>query len=134
MRLKRLGAMEALLLCMVAACLLTAACKAAPKWSAESRSPDGRMIATAEAFMNGGFAAPGPPATFVYLRRTSGSAKRVLVFAFSEGAASVPAAMEVRMTWLTPTHLELTYKGQHTVDFEAVEYAGVTISVEEAPR
>jgi hypothetical protein len=52
------------------ALFLFSGCKAAPTWSTESRSPDGRMVATAETFANGGFAAPGASATFVYLQVT----------------------------------------------------------------
>lgn len=101
-------------------------CKTAPTWSTESRSPDGRMAVKAEAFTNGGFAAPGPSTAFVYLRQTTGSQKPVLIFAFSEGP---PEAMQVKMDWLSPAHLELTYEGHHTIDFQAVRYAGVDISV-----
>lgn len=105
-------------------------CKAAPAWSSESRSPNGKMVATAEAFTNGGFVAPGPSATFVYLKQTTGSVKPVLIFSFSQGP---PDSMRVKMGWPSPTHLEVTYEGQHTVDFQAAEYAGVDISVRNAP-
>jgi hypothetical protein len=111
------------------ALLLFCGCKAAPTWSTESRSPDGRMVAKAEAFTNGGFAAPGPSTTLVYLKQTTGSQKAVLIFAFSEGP---PEGMRVKMDWLSPGHLELTYEGQHTIDFQAVRYAGVDISVRNA--
>jgi hypothetical protein len=37
--------------------------------------------------------------------------------------------MQVKMDWLSPSHLELTYEGQRTIDFQAVRYAGVDISV-----
>lgn len=109
--------------------LLLSGCKAGPTWSTESRSPDGSMIATAEAFANGGFAAPGPTTTFVYLRATRGSQKPVLIFAFSEGP---PDSMEVKISWLTPRHLDVTYEGEHTVDFQAVKYDGVDISIRNA--
>jgi hypothetical protein len=105
---------------------LLCACGSAPTWSTESRSPDGRMTATAKVFANGGFASPGPATAVVYLKGTTGSQKAMLIFAFSEGP---PDSMRVKMTWLGPTHLELTYEGQHTVDFQAVKYAGVDISV-----
>jgi hypothetical protein len=87
------------------------------------------MAATAEAFTNSGFVVPGPPTTFVYLQQTAGSQKAMLVFAFSQGP---PDGMKVNVNWLTPTHLELTYEGQHTIDFQAVKYAGVDISVRNA--
>ena len=103
-------------------------CKGAkPVWSADSRSPDGKMIATAEAFDNGGFS-PGPNATFVYLNWNTGSQARKEVLAFS-GWPSETDGMKVAMNWLSPTHLELTYKGKQTIDFQAVKYAGVDISV-----
>lgn len=111
--------------------LLFCGCKAAPTWSAESRSPNGRMIATAEVFNNGGFASPGPSTTFVYLKGTTGSQKAMLIFAFSEGPTD---GMRVQMAWLSPTQLELTYEGQHTIDFQAVKYAGVDISVRNSTR
>jgi hypothetical protein len=88
------------------------------------------MIATAEAFNNGGFAAPGPNATFVYLNHSSGSQKRILILAFSEGQTESDG-MKVGMVWLTPTHLQLKYKGQHTLDFQAIKCAGIDISVQE---
>jgi len=104
-------------------------CKAAPIWSAESRSPDGKMVATAEAFTNGGFAAPGPTTTLVYLKETTGSQKPMLIFAFSEGP---PDSTQVKMNWLSPAHLEVVYEGQRTIDFQSVKYAGVDISVRNA--
>ncbi len=116
-------------LAILGALALSCGCETAPTWSAESRSPDGRMVATAELFTNGGFAAPGPATTLVYLKGTTGSQKAVLIFAFSEGP---PDSMQVKMTWLSPTHLEVMYQGQRTIDFQAVKYAGVDISVRNA--
>ena len=86
------------------------------------------MIATADSFDNGGFVAPGPDATFVYLNWTTGSQPKTLVLAFS-GGQSGQDGTKATMNWLTPTHLELTYTGQRTIDFQAARYAGVDISV-----
>jgi hypothetical protein len=108
-----------------ALCLLYG-CKAGPTCSMKSRSPDGKMIATAEVFANGGFASPGPATMLVYLKGTAGSQKAMLVLGLSEGPADT---MRVSMAWLSPTHLELTYEGQHNIDFQAIKYAGVDISV-----
>ncbi len=121
---------KSILLLTLGACVFMSGCKAPPIWSAEARSPDGKMIATADAFANGGFVAPGPGATFVYLKRTTRSEPKMLILAFSDGQSESDGVM-VGMTWLTPTHLELTYKGQRTIDFQAVKYAGVDISVRE---
>jgi hypothetical protein len=86
------------------------------------------MIAIAEAFDNGGFVSPGPNATFVYLNWTTGSQARKEILAFS-GWPSESDGMKVAMSWLSPTRLELTYKGKETIDFQAVKCAGVDISV-----
>jgi hypothetical protein len=88
------------------------------------------MVATADAFANGGFVAPGPGATFVYLNWTTGSQPRRLILAFSGGQSELDGT-QVAMNWLSPTHLELAYRGQRTIDFQAVNYAGVDISVRE---
>ena len=90
------------------------------------------MIATAEAFDNGGFVAPGPNVTFVYLNHSAGSQQRMLILAFSEGQTETDG-MKVGMDWLTSTHLELMCKGRHTIDFQAIKYAGVDISLRELP-
>lgn len=37
----------------------------------------------------------------------------------------------VKMNWLTPSHLEVTYTDNPTVDFQAVKAAGIEISVRE---
>jgi hypothetical protein len=88
------------------------------------------MIATAESFDNGGFVAPGPDATFVYLSRSADPQTKQLIFAFSEGQPE-PNGRKIEMNWLTPAHLELAYQGERTIDFQAVKYAGVEISVRE---
>lgn len=123
------AALKLILPAVLATLLLLTGCKAAPTWSTESRSPDGRMVAKAEAFTNGGFAAPGPSSTFVYLNQTKGSQKPMLIFAFSEGS---PGSMQVKMNWLSPSHLEVMYEGQRTIDFQAIRCAGVDISVRSA--
>ncbi len=52
-----LNVMSPVIICTL---LLLCGCKAASTWSTESLSPDGRMIATADVFANGGFASAGP--------------------------------------------------------------------------
>ncbi len=111
--------------------IVTCSCKAPPTWSAEARSPDGKRITTANGFDNGGFLAPGPSATFVYLNRTVGSQPKVLIFALSGGESVGSGA--VGMNWLAPNRLELTYKGHPSIDFQAIHCAGVDISVRELP-
>jgi hypothetical protein len=70
-------ALRGLVLMLVAAlCLSVCGCKNPQSvWTAESKSPDGKMVATAQAFANGGFGVSGSPATFVYLNWATGSQK-----------------------------------------------------------
>jgi hypothetical protein len=118
------------LLMIVLTCVLVSGCKAPITWSAESRSPDGKMVTTAETDDESG---PGTDSiqTTVYLNWASGSQPKMLILAFSDGPAG-PDGMKVEMNWLTPKHLELTYKGQRALDFQAVKCAGIDISVRDA--
>jgi hypothetical protein len=121
---------KSVLLFVVGACILASGCKGSQAiWSAEAKSPDGKMIATGSAFANGGFGASGAPATFVYLNWATGSQKPVQILSV-ESESDTPDEAKVGMNWLSPSHLELTYKGntQH-IDFQAVKFVGVDISV-----
>lgn len=99
--------------------------------SAQSRSPDDKIIATAYTIQTSGIGT-GDPGTRVYLNWTTGSQPATIVLAFSDGS-NQPGSMDVDMKWLTPTHLDLAYKGHHTVEFQAVKWHGVDISVRELP-
>jgi hypothetical protein len=118
---------KAILLIAFGACVFMFGCKASPTWSAESRSPDGKMIATANTFEQSGFGT-GWVHTTVYLNWTVGSQPPSEILAFSDGPSG-PGGMNVGMKWLSPTHLDLTYKGQRPLDFQAVQCDGVDITV-----
>lgn len=107
--------------------VLVAGCKAKPTWTSEARSPDGEMIATARTFENGGFGTDYA-ATTVDLNFTKGKQSPMEILAFSDGPAG-RGGMNVGITWLSPTHLELTYKEQGPPDFQADRYYGVEITV-----
>jgi hypothetical protein len=117
-----------ILLLIFGVCISFSGCDG-PKvnWSAESRSPDGKMIATARTIQTSGIGT-GNPGTFVYLNWTKGSQSPTIILAFHDGPDE-PGGMNVGMNWLTPTHLELTYKGRRAFDFQAVRCDGVDISV-----
>jgi hypothetical protein len=40
-----------------------------------------------------------------------------------------PSASLMEMTWLSPTHLEVTYKGNASLNFQAVKCTGIDTSV-----
>jgi hypothetical protein len=115
---------------MIGACFPILGCKGSePTWSAASRSPDNRMIVTARTIEQSGFGT-GFIGTAVYLNWTSGSQPPTEILSFSDGPQK-PDGMKVGMHWVTPTHLELTYKGARVIDFQAVKCDGVDISVKE---
>jgi hypothetical protein len=94
-------------LLVVVACILASGCKdSSLAWSAESRSPDGKMIARARTFQTSGIGT-GDPGTDVDLNWATGSQAPILILSFSDGSDE-PGDKSVGMNWLTPTHLELT--------------------------
>jgi hypothetical protein len=123
------GKPRRIILLVFCACLLIWGCFG-PRmtWSAESRSPDGEMIATAELMETSGIGT-GDPGTSVYLNFTSGPQPRVIIFAFAQASAGDSSEGRVRMTWITPTDLEITYTGPQTIDFQAIKCRGVDITI-----
>ena len=49
------------------------------------------------------------------------------------GAGEAAGDGSVGMNWLTPRHLELTYKGDRSIDFQAVKWRGIDISLRKLP-
>jgi hypothetical protein len=118
---------------VIGACLFASGCETSRKsWSAESRSPDGKYIAHAERVQTNGMGV-GDPQTFVFLNWTAGSQSPALILSFEEGENESDESMSVGMNWLTPTHLEVTYRRHRTFTFEAVTWYGVEISMREVP-
>ncbi len=122
-----------ILLLIFGACVLVSSCDG-PKatWTAESRSPDGKMIATARTIQASGIGT-GDPGTFVYLNWTTGSQSPTIILALTDGPDGL-GNTSVGMNWLTPKHLELTYKGPRTLDFEAAKCHGVDILVRDLSK
>jgi hypothetical protein len=113
-----------LVLMLLGACLGVCGCKN-PQivWSAEAKSPDGKMVATAQAFANGGFGVSGAPATFVYLNWATGSQKPMEILAIGD-ESDTAGNVAVGIKWLSPSKLELTYrKDQQEIDFQAVKFS-----------
>ena len=106
-------------------------CRSASVWSGEAKFPDGKMIATASTFQDAGFLA-GETQTNVYLNWPVRSQSKTLILAYSDGPTAQD--MGVEMKWLTPTHLELTYKGQRSLDFQAVKCNGIDITTRDLSK
>ena len=114
---------------LVGMCVSVSGCRdSAIIWSAESRSPDGRWVSTASTEQFGG---PGTAyvGTHVYLKAVNGSQPSVEILGLSNESAYPSGVTNVRMNWTNASHLELTYKGHATVDFQVVKCAGIDISV-----
>jgi hypothetical protein len=106
----------------------------ATSWE-EAWSPDGLWLDAARSQQWGG---PGTAydATSAYLKWVKGSQPPVLVMAFSHQYAT----MNLKMNWLTPTHLEVAYgpsakPADHvTLDFQAIKCGGIDISVRDLSK
>jgi hypothetical protein len=123
--------LRSVLFLALACCAFLSGCKSHPTWSGEAKSSDGKMIATASTFQDAGFLA-GETQTTVYLNWAVESQTKTLILAYSDGPSAQNMAVE--MKWLTPTHLELSYKGQRSLDFQAIKCNGVDITVRDPSR
>ena len=103
-------------------------CKQETIWSTESRSPDGKITATARAVGGNGFGTGGGIHTFAYLNWTADSQAPTMILDLIDNTNKTPDT-KVEMKWLTPTHLEITYTGNRVLGFQAAKWAGVDISV-----
>lgn len=110
-------------------CVVAFGCRGSDTtWSDEARSPDGKMIAIARTVVSGGFGTDGYSST-VSLNWTAGSQDPVNILVFTDAPSEPTNTPVVSMNWLSPTHLELTYKGHRTIAFQAVKCDGIDISL-----
>lgn len=124
----RIAAVFRSILCLIISlCLLTSCKNSERTWFAESKSPDGKIIATAETLEPGGWGTGAPAQTDVSINWTSGSQNPTQIFSFNDGPDE-PGGMKIGMNWLSAKHLELTYKGHPSIEFEAIKWQEVVIS------
>jgi hypothetical protein len=106
-------------------------------WSAEAKSPDGKVLAKAcTTDSSGGFSILDSTFTTVYLAQATGSshvAQKVLSLGDAADTDETKNT-RVEMNWITPTHLELTVKGNQTVIFEAVKWLDIDISTRDLSK
>ncbi len=124
------GSFKLILLLTFEVCLFMSGCGSSKKvWSTESRSPDGKVIASASTVMTGrGLSIVSNTITDVYLKWANGSREETSILELAD-ATDDPVDTHVEMNWLTPTHLELTVKGNQSIVFQAVKWDGIDISV-----
>ena len=113
---------------IVGACVSTAGCHPCDTtWSAEAGSPDGKVVATARTIACSGFGT-GIIDTRVSLNWVGDSRPAQVVVGFSD-EYEAPEKTMVGMKWITPTHLEVTYRGPRDLTFQAIKWASVDISL-----
>lgn len=98
-------------------------------WSAKSKSPDGKIVASAETIEIGGFGTAGPPATFVHLKYARVPGAGDLILGFGNPTARPVGVTAVKMKWVTNTHLDVTYTKPANLGFQAIKADGVQITV-----
>jgi hypothetical protein len=72
----------------------------------------------------------------------SGKPKEILDFdcpgpaarAYELDPANAGGTIHLTMKWLSPSHLDVSYDGTATVDFQVVKFAGVDISLRDASK
>ena len=110
-------------------------------WKAEVRSPDGLWIARARTIQNGGFGSASidtyveltqpntsrPPTTAVYFS-CQGPVPRPYVL---DNIANAGGTVDLKMNWIGPTHLAVTYDGRKVFSSQIVEIPGVDVSVQD---
>jgi hypothetical protein len=111
-------------------CAAAVSCKnVATIWSTESPSPDGLWVATARTDQYSG---PGNAAiaSSVWLRRTKGRQDEINVFEAEQDTKSIG----LTLNWMSPTHLQITYKEPVNIDFQAIKCGLIDISVQHVQK
>ena len=108
-------------------------------WREKVVSPNGSWIASAETVQNGGFGS-GYIETSVYLKRKNDRQSPYFILGFSsvgpvphpyvlDNAANAGGTINLKMSWLGPLHLLVTYSGNPHINLETVKLQDVTISI-----
>jgi hypothetical protein len=132
---------------ILAASLCVSGCRDVPTiWKQDIQSPDGAWLASVRTIQDGGFGS-AYIGTTVYLKRidasvNSGKPKEILDFdcpgpaprAYELDPANSGGTIHLTMKWLSPSHLDVSYDGTATVDFQVVRFAGVDISLRDASK
>jgi len=97
-------------------------------WSKDVESPDHRWVASAHTEQLGG---PGTAAVITSVSlHAAKTSRRPLEILSLENASAYPGGItNIEMNWKTANQLELIYRGDATIDFQAVKVANVEVSV-----
>ena len=141
MRAPRTLAMMAVIVCS-----LLSGCSPPTIWRTELKSPDGAWLAIAHTEQNGGFGSASIN-TIVALKRidgtiNSGKPQNVIDFdcpgpaahAYVMDQANAGGTIHLVITWLTPSHLQITYDGKANLIFQVARLANLDISVQDTSK
>ena len=99
-------------------------------WSARSASPDRGWLALAHSeHTNLGFGADSAW-TIVELKQNIPNGAPLEVLQFDEGPDSVH---DLKMNWPAPDHLDITYRSDAPITFQAIKAFGNDVTVEKLP-
>lgn len=102
-------------------------------WTANAPSPDGRWLATASTLETSGFGT-GSIQTDVFLKWSKGSDSPEHILGFVHDGRSGSKTINLSMNWVAPMHLDVTYDGHATVDFQVVRLGDVDISLRDLSK
>jgi hypothetical protein len=71
--------------------------------------------------------------TVVLLKQANDPSAPTQILLFDHDPESQILDVSVKVKWLSPSQLDVTYIGPATLDFEVVRYSDVKISVERRP-
>ena len=95
-------------------------------WSAETRSPDDKWLALARSERGGAYGGDYD-ITSITLKQIGGSQTPVEVLRFSQNYPT----MYIKMDWVTPTHLNVTYGSHAQLGHRVSTLAGIEITVKD---
>jgi len=99
-------------------------------WSIQSSSSDQAWLASAHSeHTNHGFGGESVWTT-VETKQNIPNSKPVEVLLFEEGPDSVH---DLKMNWPSPDHLDITYRGNPPITFQAIKAFGKDVTVEKLP-
>lgn len=127
------------------AALILSGCRQNPTvWRTELRSPNGAWTATVHTDQYGGFGS-GYIDTTVSLKRMDGTINRGKPFDILEYPNGGPihkayrlsddnagGGVDLKMKWLSNTHLEIDYSGTIDPDLQVVRFGGVEITLHQS--
>jgi len=96
-------------------------------WSNESKSPDGAWVVSAHTEHTQGGFGTGWEGTLIQLKQSFKEAKPVDVLDFDDDPEP---PKDIQAHWISPSHLQITYRGNPRINFQAVKAFGMDISVE----